>query len=67
VSTLTLDDIDSVLMKNLSKYIGIIKRFGVSISNLRALHDEKEIDQFLVQYMEQHVQKEMDKIKNSTL
>lgn len=49
------NEIDSVLMKNLSKYIEIIKDFGINISSLRSLHSTEEIDEFLINYMKVHV------------
>lgn len=50
-------------MKNLSKYISIIKKFDISIETLKSLPSAEDIDKFLVQYMETNVNQTMHKLK----
>jgi predicted HicB family RNase H-like nuclease len=53
---------ESVLMAKLSKYVDIIKRFGVSITNLRQLKSPEDIDQYLMDYMKKICDKEMGRL-----
>jgi len=55
--------IDSVLMKNLSKYVNIINQFGIDISSLRALNSAEEIDDFLISEMQKHSIVFLEKLK----
>jgi hypothetical protein len=49
-------------MTKLSKYVDIIKRFGVSINELRQLKSPEDIDQYLMDYMKKICDKEMDRL-----
>ena len=50
-------------MKNLSKYINLIKKFNISIETLKSFPSVEEIDKFLIQYMETNVNQTMHKLR----
>ena len=51
-------------MKNLTKYINIIKKFNISIETLKSFSSVEDIDKFLIQFMEINVNQTMHKLKS---
>ena len=51
------------LMKNLTKYINLIKKFNISIETLKSFSSVEEIDKFLIQFMETDVSQTMHKLR----